>query len=90
MKPRIIKSAGCFKCKMYLKQLKAQKFEHLIFDADLPENQDQLDKWKINAMPVVQIVDEEDNLKVIYQFAPGRYSPRVISAKVKEKEGEKK
>jgi len=90
LRPRVIKSVGCFKCKNYLKQLQLQKYEFLIYDADLPENQEQLDTWKIDAMPVVQIIDDEDDNKVVHQFPPGRYSPRVINAKIKEKEGEKK
>ncbi|MHA2279375.1 MAG: hypothetical protein ACXAC5_00580 [Promethearchaeota archaeon] len=83
LKVRVIKSEGCFRCKNYLKQLKLQNFDHLIYDADLKENQEELNKWKVDMMPVVQIVDDEAEFKVVHQFPPGRWSTRSINAKVK-------
>jgi hypothetical protein len=82
LKARVIKSAGCFRCKSYLKELKARQFDHLIYDADLQENQEQLDKWKVNMMPVIQIVDDEAEFKVVHQFPPGRWSIKSINAKI--------
>lgn len=94
LKPRIIKSVDCARCRIYLKTLSKQNYEHLIFDADLKENQKQLDEWKINMMPVVQIVDvkEDGTQEKVFQFPPGQFSSRSIDAKIKEitKEQEKK
>lgn len=94
LKPRIIKSINCDRCRIYLKQLAAQKYEHLIYDADLPENTKELDGWKINVMPVIQIVDvkEDGTQETVHQFPPGPYSPRIVDAKIKalNKEREEK
>ncbi len=94
LKPRIIKSVNCDRCRIYLKTLNAQNYEHIIYDADLSENTKELDSWKINAMPVVQIVDVKDDgtQEMIYQFSPGEYSPRTINGQIKalNKEREKK
>jgi len=85
LKPRIIKSAKCPRCKIYLKTLSLQKYDYLIFDADLKENQKELDQWKINMMPVVQIVDVKDDgtQEKVFQFPPGQFSPRSIESKIK-------
>jgi glutaredoxin len=95
LKPRIIKSSGCPRCKIYLKTLSKQGYDYIIYDADLKENQKELDKWKINMMPVVQIVDIKDKdgeTEMVFQFPPGQYSSRHIDAKIKalNKEREKK
>ena len=94
LKPRIIKSVNCGHCHIYLKQLATQKYKHLIYDADLPENTKELDSWKINTMPVIQVVDVKDDgtQEMIHQFPPGPFSPRIIDAKIKalNKEREKK
>ena len=94
LKPRIIKSVNCDRCCIYLKQLNAQNYEHLIYDADLPENTKELDSWKINNMPVIQIVDVKENgtQEMIHQFPPGPYCARIINAKIKalNKKREKK
>ena len=85
-KARIIKSEGCFKCKNYLKSLNKQGYDFIIYDADLKENQPQLDLWKINAMPVVQIVKikEDNNIEMVFQFPPGSLSTRLIETKITE------
>ena len=94
LKPRIIKKEGCFKCKNYIKALNKQGYEFLIFDADLKENQKQLDEWKIDAMPIVQIVDvKEDGTEIkVYQYPPGRWATRQIDDKIKalSSKGDKK
>ncbi len=94
LKPRIIKSAECPRCKIYLKTLGRQGYEHLIYDADLKENEKELDGWKINKMPVVQIVDVKDDgtQEFVFQFSPGQWSSRHIDNKIKalNKEREKK
>ncbi len=86
LKPRIIKSAGCLICRAYIKKLKAQKYDFLIYDADLKEHTEQLDKWKIDKMPVVQIVDvkEDGTEEFVSQLAQGRWSARYIDGKIAE------
>lgn len=90
LKPRIIKSAGCPRCKIYLKTLAKQNYDCIIYDADLPENQKELDSWKINVMPVVQIVDvkEDGTQEVKHQFPPMPLAPRRIDDKIKQLEKE--
>lgn len=92
LKPRVIKSAGCARCRIYLKTLAKQKYEHLIYDADLKENQKELDEWKINMMPVIQIVDVKDDgtQEKVFQFPPGQFSSRSIDAKIKALNKERK
>lgn len=88
LKPRIIKQEDCPRCRLYLKMLDKQKYDYLIYDADLEQNQKQLDEWKISMMPVVQIVDIKDgSQEVVFQFPVGQFSPRAINAKIKELEG---
>lgn len=79
LKTRILKSDDCPKCRVYLSQLEKQKYQYEVYDGDAIENQKQLDEWKVNTFPVVQIID--DNGKVLYQFLPGNISPRVIEFK---------
>ena len=68
-----------------MKSLNKQGYDFLIYDADLKENQPQLDLWKINAMPVVQIVKEENgNTEMVFQFPPGSLSTRLIETKIAE------
>ena len=76
-----------------MKRLKKQGYAFIIYDADDKKNTKQLDAWKIDAMPVVQIVDDEDDFKVLHQFPPGGYSTRsidreiqILSKKKKQKE----
>jgi len=85
LKPRIIKNKSCPRCRIYLKTLARQKYDHLIFDADLEENQKELDEWRINTMPVVQIVDVKDDgtQKMVFQFPPAPISPRQIDTQIK-------
>lgn len=95
LQPRVIKTVNCPNCRLYLKALAKQGYEHLIYDADLKKNMKELDSWKINVMPVVQIVDVKDDgtQEMIYQFPPGSYSPRIIEGKIKalnKERGEKK
>lgn len=85
LKPRIITSAGCPRCKIYLKTLAKQKYEHIIYDADSKKNTKEMDNWKINMMPVVQIVDVKDDgtQEMVFQFPPGQFAPRHINNKIK-------
>lgn len=79
---RVITSEECPKCKSYKEELDAAKFSYTVFDADAEENQDQLDKWYIDDMPVVQIVDESGNVKV--QFPPGKQRIQWINFKMEQ------
>ena len=79
MNVRIITTKHCPKCKAYLDRLNQQQFNYQIYDADDPDNQNQLDEWGILDMPVVQLVD---NQKILFQFAPGTFSPRAINHKI--------
>lgn len=88
LKARVIKSEGCHICKSYLKILSKQGYDYLIYDADVKENQKELDGWKITQMPVVQIVDELG--KVCYQYPAGRHSTRLIDEKIKQLSKESK
>ena len=92
LKPRIIKKEDCLSCKLYFKALNKINFEYLIYDADLPENQEELDEWKIGSTPIVQIVDvkEDGSQEFVHQFPPGAFSVRSINAQIKKLEGERK
>ena len=92
--PRIIKSKKCSICDKYLPRLKEKGVEYEIYDADAPGNQEELDEWKIEKMPVVQIVEIKDNRERIvrYQFSSGTFCAKVINYKIKqimEKEAKK-
>jgi len=94
LKPRVIKSKDCPRCKIYIKTLSKQGYDYIIYDADLKENTKELDSWGIDMMPVVQVVDVKDDgtQEKVFQFPPGQFSPRIINAKIKalDKEREKK
>lgn len=79
---RIIKRQNCPICEPYLPRLTAAGVEFSIYDADATENQDELDKWNIDELPVVQITDENNNVK--FQFPPGTFSPRNLNYKMQE------
>lgn len=82
---RVISSEKCPNCQAYKNTLSKRKFEHVIYDADDDNNQDQLDSWGINEMPVVQIVQNKDNKDIIkFQFGPGSPSPRAINIKIEQ------
>lgn len=82
---RIITKESCPKCKSYLQRLDAQGFQYFKYDADADANQKQLDEWKVDEIPVVQVLSA-DQTKVLHQFAPGTFSPRAINYKIKELE----
>ena len=88
---RIVKSDDCKICKKYLPRLKEQGFAYEIYDADDPKNQDELDEWKIEKMPVVQIVEVKGLKRILkYQFAPGPFSTRIINYKIQQLKKAKK
>jgi arsenate reductase-like glutaredoxin family protein len=79
---RIIKSKDCLVCKNYLPRLDKSGIVYELYDADDPANQKQLDEWKIDDLPVVQIVNSNGSIK--YQFPHGAYSPTVLRYKMEE------
>ena len=91
---RIVTSDSCPQCKFYIKVLNRQKYQFEIFDANAKENQKQLDVWRITNMPVVQIIEHQEDAEVVvlFQFGSGQISPRAIEVKKKmvQKEQEKK
>ena len=82
---RVISSESCPNCQAYKKTLTKRQFEYTLYDADCDENQNQLDKWGIHEMPVVQIVQRKDNKDIVkFQFGPGSPSPRAINIKLEQ------
>jgi len=88
MNVRIIKTKVCAICEGYLPRLDKQGFKYTVYDADDPANQDQLDEWKVEKMPVIQLVDNMDQVK--FQFSPGTFSPRAINFKIAQLKKEMK
>lgn len=80
---RVISSKECHKCQDYKNELDSLGFKFVIFDADAEENQQQLDAWYIDDMPVVQIVQPETNI-VLYQFPPGKQKVSIIQFKINQ------
>lgn len=77
MRVRVISSDNCPICQDYLRRLQQQRdFSFEIYDGRAPENQSQLDQWRITEMPVVQIVKEDGT--VMHQFLSGGVSTRTI------------
>jgi len=64
-------------CKIMKDICRNHKVEYVTYDADAPEHQAQLDQWGIDEMPVMQIIDDNDNVK--HQFFPGLVSIRAIT-----------
>ncbi|KKN26826.1 hypothetical protein LCGC14_0870850 [marine sediment metagenome] len=85
MTVRIISSINCSKCKGYLERLDKRGYNYSAYNADDPKNQQQLDEWKVRDMPVIQIINGD---KVMYQFPPGTYSPRLLEQKIEDLKGD--
>jgi len=81
MKVRVITAKDCPKCRMYVRNLVTVKFAYEIYDGDAEENQEQLDAWKVEEFPVIQLLDNDGKLH--YQFPPGAVAPRVIEAQIR-------
>lgn len=81
MRTRIITKEDCQKCKLYLRTLRDQGIKFEIYKSEDPGHQENLDKWRIEDMPVVQIIDESD--KILHQFPHGMFSSRAIKHKIK-------
>lgn len=82
MRVRIIKSETCNQCRVYMKRLQKNNFQFETLDGDDPKFKEQLDAWKIDKYPVVQIIDKDDN--VLWQFPSGTFSIFTINSKIKE------
>jgi len=79
----IISEDGCLAGRNfhYIEQLENQNYDFEVYDADAPENSDQLDAWGVESTPVVQIISEDGD--VLFQFSEGMRSIRSIEAKKK-------
>lgn len=78
---RIIKKEGCAICKSFIERLSLDKtFTFDVMDADAPDLQKQMDEWKIDEVPVVQIYDTDGKLPP-FHFPPGTFSKSTILAK---------
>jgi len=80
---RIVKSNDCPICASYIPRLQKQGYKFDLYDGDAPQNEKQLDEWKIDKFPVVQIVYRDGKNEVVkYQFPAGKtYAPRFIDMK---------
>ncbi len=82
MKVRIIKTEDCQICQEYLPRLDKIGFEYETYDADDPVNDAELDKWGIDDLPVIQLIDGD---LVRHQFPPrATLSPRMLNFKIEE------
>ena len=79
---RIIKSNHCDVCERYLERLNKQGFKYELYDGDDLKNEAQLDEWKVEKFPVVQII--KPNGEIVYQFSVGTFSPRMINYKIEQ------
>lgn len=84
MKVRIIKTEKCSDCRLYIKQLDTVGFVYESMDGNDPQFSKEMDEWKIDKMPVVQILSDSGEL--LYQFPPGSFPPMFINKKIKELE----
>lgn len=86
LKFRVIKKDNCHICKNYLRTLDLQKVDYVLYDADAAENQQQLDDWKVDILPVVQIIDqkEDGSVAMLHQFRAGRIIIRELNTKMAE------
>jgi len=81
-KVRVITSKKCPKCKVYVSRLRRAEMAFETYDSDAQENQPLLDQWKIEEVPVVQILSSSG--AVAFQFPTGTFSPRAIKHKIAE------
>ena len=84
MKVRIIKTEKCSDCRAYIKRLDKVGFVYESMDGNDQRFSKELDEWKIDKMPVVQILSDSGEL--LFQFPPGSFSPLFINNKIKELE----
>ena len=62
MKLLVFGSATCDKCKSIRDGLKTLNIEHTYLDGDEQENSDNLDRWDVDELPYVRLLDENDNV----------------------------
>lgn len=84
---RIVKSEDCENCKTYLPRMRKQGYQFEVYDGDADENQDELDHWKVDVFPVVQIIsrDEDGKVEVEFQFPPGKMPVARMIDPIKER-----
>ena len=73
---RIITRAECKICKAYIDRLRKAGYDFQIME-ESPENSKQLDEWKIEQVPVVQIL-VDGKLVPGGQMPSGTFSPLAI------------
>lgn len=88
LKPRIIKKKDCARCAAYIQHLDLMKVEYLTYDVEEGNTAD-LDKWHINDLPIVQIVDENGEVRFQFLYSKNGWSPRSIRYKIAELEKQK-
>ena len=82
MRIQIITSKDCLLCKSFLARLAKVKFTDFEeYDADDPNNKAELDGWRINNMPVIQIVNSDGVVKYRFPYSEDGYSPRSMKYK---------
>lgn len=74
---RMIGRNDCHKCSAFRQYLDQSNYAYEYFDADRDEVQEQLDKWMITDMPVLQILRSGQS---VHQFLPGLKSTKTILA----------
>lgn len=73
---RIITRAECTRCKSYIERLRKLNYKFQIME-ESTQNSKQLDEWKIEKVPVVQIL-VDGKLVNGGQMPPGEFSPLAI------------
>jgi len=83
LKARVIKSKNCPRCAAYLTRLNKLKFPYITYDV-AEGNKEDLDKWRIIDIPIVQLVDETGRVHFQFKYVQQGWSPRAIKHKIKE------
>lgn len=83
MKPRLIGVATCKNCCRLKKIWEKQNIDFEYWDGDRDDLQKELDRMNINDFPVIQIIDNNQN--ILYTFDNVVYPKGVSYAKVKQK-----
>ena len=81
MKVRLIGLETCKKCQFLKKNYSEQSLDFEYWDANEKELQDTLDLMKIEDVPVIQIVDDSEN--ILWSTDPKIYPNGVSVAKIK-------
>lgn len=79
VKVRIIGSKDCPKCDLTKRNFEKDGLEYEWYDADLDDNQEQLDGWRITNLPVIQLYNENN---ILLQFPPGPFTPKTVRGRI--------